>query len=94
MTPIPIHLFLTDWRYVACRKSEPTGVVRGSRNPGDVTCLRCKAAKPDAFPSPSVLPPDAEEARLWALMRPRLEVGHCPCGIPRELCTYHGGAPR
>lgn len=32
---------------------------------------------------------DAEEARLWMLMRPRVEPGHCMCGVDKQKCTYH-----
>ena len=32
---------------------------------------------------------DVDEDRLWQLMRPRLETGHCPCGIHKDQCKYH-----
>jgi hypothetical protein len=32
---------------------------------------------------------DPEEERLWKLMRPRLDVGHCSCGIHKNDCRYH-----
>lgn len=32
---------------------------------------------------------DAEEERCWQAMRPRVDPGHCVCGIPKQLCDYH-----
>jgi hypothetical protein len=32
---------------------------------------------------------DPEEDRMWRAMRPRVEIGHCVCGCPKELCNYH-----
>lgn len=39
--------------------------------------------------APTISPGDAEEARLWMLMRPRVEPGHCVCGVDKQKCTYH-----
>ncbi len=44
----PVHL-LTDWRYVACRKAEQRGMIHGSRDPSEVTCLKCMKAQPAQF---------------------------------------------
>ena len=44
----PVH-FLTDWRYVACRKAEQRGTIHGSRNPSEVTCPKCMKAQPHQF---------------------------------------------
>lgn len=32
---------------------------------------------------------DPEEDRMWERMRPRVDPGHCVCGIPKQLCDYH-----
>jgi len=44
----PVHL-LVDWNYVACRKGEQKGPISASRDPGEVTCKRCKRARPAQF---------------------------------------------
>lgn len=32
---------------------------------------------------------DLDEERLWQMMRPRIEAGHCACGVVRAMCDYH-----
>jgi hypothetical protein len=50
----------------------------------------CPPTQP-SIPKASKVDPniDPEEERLWKLMRPRLDPGHCDCGIFRGDCKFH-----
>jgi len=73
----PIHL-QTDWRYIACSKREQKGAMHASRDPGDVTCDRCKSASPHLFPKYSHETPAKLRGRGYAYWRsqPALDSGH------------------
>jgi hypothetical protein len=47
----PVTHLLTDWRHIACRKSEQRGSLYADRDPSKVTCPKCRKFAPHAFSS-------------------------------------------